>query len=190
MIRINLLPPEEKARIKEVQLTLPAFGDVVIPVAVVVLVAGAIGGTAVVQNMRMNALTQATLEVDEQSRALQPMIERVNRLAQERAELDLRLGIIDKLEQGRTRTVRVIDEAAKCMPNYLWFSSLAEEEDKLVVEGAAYSLLAVSDFMSRLDQSPLFADVELESAERSKQGESDVMKFQVSCRVTPEARAQ
>ena len=96
MIRMNLLPREEKVQ-HDTGISLPKIGDMVLPVAMVVITLAAIGGTAMAQRMKIQSLNASIAEVDEQARALAPQIARVNLLAQERAELDLRLGIINKL---------------------------------------------------------------------------------------------
>jgi type IV pilus assembly protein PilN len=142
------------------------------------------------QRVRIGQLTRSIAEVDAESRALAPQIERVNRLAQERAELDLRLGIIHRLEKGRTKTVRVMDELARCLPDHLWLTSALEDDSgKLALEGVTLSNLVVSDFMSRLDRSPMFSGVELTLAQRATVGDKDVVNFQVTCQVTPDEPA-
>jgi type IV pilus assembly protein PilN len=188
MIRINLLPREGKAQRK------PAFslkvGDLVVPVAMLAAAGLVIAGTAVSQKVRVAALEKSIAEVEAQSRALAPQIERVQRLAQERAELDLRLGIINRLEQGRTASVRLMDEMARCVPDHLWLTSASQEGGRTVVlEGVTFSNLVVSDFMSRLERSPMFAQVELDIAERGQSGDRDIVKFRVNCQVTPDQAA-
>src|SRR4030095_13229012 len=128
------------------------------------------------------SLKASIADVEAQSRALAPQIEKVNRLAQERAELDLRLGIRSKLKKGRTQSVRLMDELARCVPDHLWLT-LAQQDagDKLTLEGVTYSNLVVSDLMSRLERSPLFATVELGVAEKGQVSAKDVVKFKVTC---------
>jgi len=185
MIRINLLPREEKARRQGSGAPLKA-GELVIPVALLAAVALVIAGTVTSQRMSVASLARQIADVEAQSRALAPQIERVNRLAQERAELDLRLGVISKLEQGRTQSVRLMDELAKCVPDHLWLVSAGENGgNSLTVEGVTFSNLVVSDFMANLERSPLFANVELEVAERGDLSEHRVVKFKISCQVTP-----
>jgi len=188
MIRMNLLPREGRAQRK------PAIslkvGDLVVPVAMLAAAGLVIAGTAVSQRVRIASLEKSIAEVESQSRALAPQIERVQRLAQERAELDLRLGIINRLEKGRTQTVRLMDEMARCIPDHLWLTSAAQDAGStLSLEGVTFSNLVVSDFMSRLERSPLFAGVELDVAERGVVGERDVVKFRVTCQVTPDEPA-
>ncbi len=189
MIRINLLPGEEKRQRKAAA----GFktGDLVVPLAVLAATALIVAGTALSQRTRADALARNIADVEAQSRALAPQIERVNRLAQERAELDLRLGIISRLQKGRTQSVRLMDELARCIPEHMWLSSMSQDgPTTLGLEGMTYSNLVVSDLMSRLERSPLFANVELTVAERAKAGDRDVVRFRVTCTVTPDEPAQ
>jgi type IV pilus assembly protein PilN len=189
MIRINLLPGEERRQRKSAV----AFktGDLVVPLALVVATALIVAGTAVSQRTRADGLVRSIAEVDAQSRVLAPQIERVNRLAQERTELDLRLGIIGRLQKGRTQSVRLMDELARCIPEHLWVSDVNQESGTtLKVEGTTLSNLVVSDLMSRLERSPLFANVELDVAEHAVVDNRDVVRFRVTCQVTPDEPAQ
>jgi len=188
MIRINLLPREEAA------LHRPAFsfkiGEVVLPAAIVGIAVLVILGAAVAQNMRLSSLSKELEEVEAQSRRIAPMIERVNRLSAERAELDLRLGVINKLQKGRTVTVRTMDELARTLPDHTWLQMATQDGPKLSLEGVTFSNLVVSDFMSRLERSSMFANVELEVAERTSLGERGVVKFRIHCSVTPDEPQQ
>jgi type IV pilus assembly protein PilN len=188
MIRINLLPREEKAP-RPAAISFKA-GDLVIPAVLIVASALVIAGTALSQYSRATSLARSIAEVDEQSRVLAPQIERVNRLAQERAELDLRLGIIAKLEKGRAQSVRLMDDLARCVPDHLWLTGANQESGgSLTVEGVTFSNLVVSDFISRLERSPMFASVELDFAERGMVTDREVVKFRVTCQVTPDEPA-
>jgi len=189
MIRVNLLPREEKAQRKTLAVDLK-FGDVLLPVGVVGLAALVIAGTVMSQHSSITGLEQSISQVDNEARSLAPQIARVNQLAQERAELDLRMGIIGKLEKGRTQSVRLMDELARCVPDHLWLTGATQEAGgALNLEGVTYSNLVVSDFMARLERSPLFANVELEIAERGTVADKQVVKFRLTCQVTPDERA-
>jgi Tfp pilus assembly protein PilN len=188
MIRINLLPREDRAH-RQVSINFKA-GELIVPIALFVAVLLVVAGTAMSQKMSVAALSQSISEVDAEARVLAPQIERVNRLAQERAELDLRLGVISKLEKGRTRTVRMMDELAKCIPDHLWLTSAGQEtETQLQIEGMTFSNLVVSDLMSNLERSPMFANVELDVAERGGTSEKSIVKFRITAQVTPDEPA-
>jgi Tfp pilus assembly protein PilN len=83
-----------------------------------------------------------------------------------------------------------MDELARCVPDHLWMT-LAQQDagSQLNLEGVTYSNLVVSDFMSRLERSPMFANVELGIAETGQITDRDVVKFRITCQVTPDESA-
>ena len=189
MIRVNLLPREEKAQRQTVAIDFK-IGEVVLPLVILAAAALVIAGSALSQRTRQSGLENSIQQVDVEARKLAPQIARVNQLAQERAELDLRMGIITKLEKGRTQSVRLMDELARCVPDHLWLTGVSQDaSNHLQLEGVTYSNLVVSDFMSRIERSSMFSNVELSVAERSQAGEKNVVKFQVSCSATPDQGA-
>ena len=192
MIRVNLLPREEKAaRAGAPSLKLNVrVGDMVLPLVILGAAVVVIAGAALSQRSRAASLDRSIRQVDAESRALAPQIARVNQLAKERAELDLRMGIITKLETGRTEGVRLMDELARCVPDHLWLTGVSQDgSNRLQVEGVTYSNLVVSDFMSRVERSDLFSNVELSFAERGSVNDKNVVKFQISCIMSPESGA-
>ena len=190
MIRVNLLPREEKSQRRAAASVDFKVGEVVLPVVILAAAALVITGASVSQRTRMANLDRSIQQVETESRALAPQIARVNQLAQERAELDLRMGIITKLEKGRTQSVRLMDELARCVPDHLWLSGVSQDgSNHLQLEGVTYSNLVVSDFMSRIERSNLFSNVELSFAERGQVTDKNVVKFQMSCTVSPEPGA-
>ena len=191
MIRVNLLPREEKAKRKSAAAPIDLkVGDMVLPVVVMGAAGLIIAGSVMSQKARQGGLEKSIQQVDAESRALAPQIARVNQLAQERAELDLRMGIISKLEKGRTQSVRLMDELARCVPDHLWLTGVSQDAgNHLQLEGVTYSNLVVSDFMSRIERSQMFSNVELAVAERGQVTDKSVVKFQVSCTVNPDKSA-
>jgi len=192
MIRVNLLPREEKTK-RKAAAAAPIdlkLGDMVLPAVIVGAAALVIAGSMMSQRTRQAGLEKSIQQVDAESRALAPQIARVNQLAQERAELDLRMGIITKLEKGRTQSVRLMDELARCVPDHLWLTGASQDaSNHLQLEGVTYSNLVVSDFMSRIERSSMFSNVELAVAERGNVTDKNVVKFQISCTVNPDKGA-
>jgi Tfp pilus assembly protein PilN len=83
-----------------------------------------------------------------------------------------------------------MDELARCVPDHLWLTGATQDAGSSIsLEGVTFSNLVVSDFMSRLERSPMFANVELEVAERGQLQDHDVVKFRVTCAVTPDEPA-
>jgi hypothetical protein len=101
MIRINLLPQEERAQRKKA-LALPAMG-MVVPVVAVGLFVALLAGVTMMQRRRSRA-SRATSPGPGRTRRLKPQIDRVNELTKRREELNTRLQIIsDRTRVGFTR---------------------------------------------------------------------------------------
>ncbi|MFH0778493.1 MAG: hypothetical protein V2A71_07655, partial [Candidatus Eisenbacteria bacterium] len=119
MIRINLLPPEQRA--KKRTITLPKVGNV----AFIGVVAGIIAVlllTALVQGVRTRSLRGKIAEAEEQAAQLKPQIEQIEKLTQARKELDIHLRVINELEKGRALEVMLLDELNKRLPDHLWLT--------------------------------------------------------------------
>jgi Tfp pilus assembly protein PilN len=186
MIRINLLPKEERVVHRRRKVPLPAVGAMA-PVAVLVVVFAGVLVTAVIERARVNGLRGDVVELRDEVRAIQPQVDRVKRLTAQREELERRLNIIRGLDDGRFLSVRVMDNLSREVPQYLWLSSVVQTpEGNLDIRGVTFSNLIVADFMIRLERSPMFAQVDLGETVREDLDGRDVMNFRLSATLTPD----
>ncbi len=186
MIRINLLPAEEKASRKGVTLKRPT--GMLLPLAVLGACVTAVVGCVVQQSSQTQTLARDLRGVEGEINRLAPTVRMVERLGKERAELDLRLSVIDRLSEKRFDAVRLVDELDRAVPDYLWITSAIQTgPSEMKLEGVTFSNLIIADYMTRLDPSPYFANVDLGVAERGEIDERDVVKFKLSMDLTPTA---
>ena len=180
MIRINLMPFEErgqKARRPQAARKSGGAAGVLLPLAIVAGVLVLIVGTIVQQQAQLHMLTNE--------------VARVERLAHERADLDLRLSLIDQLSRGRFDQVRMLDELDRTVPEHMWLATLVPSGgDQFSIDGVTFSNLIIADLMIRLDRSPLFSNVALASATHGVIDEHDVVQFKLTMNVTPADMAQ
>jgi type IV pilus assembly protein PilN len=191
MIRINLMPAEERAhKVRRASGTRKPAG-LLLPIAIVAGVLVMIVGMIVHQQAEIHMLMAEVSRVEEESRALAPQIAMVERLSRERADLDLRLSLIDGLARGRFDSVRLVDEFDRSVPDHMWLTSLVQTgSEQLSVDGVTFSNLIIADLMVRLDRSPLFSNVALGVASRGIIDERDVVQFKLTMNLTPAAMAQ
>lgn len=194
MIRINLMPFEErsqKARRPQSSRKSGGVAGLILPMAIVAGVLVLIVGTIVQQQAQVHLMTSEVARVDRESKALAPQIAMVERLAHERADLDLRLSLIDQLSRGRFDSVRMVDELDRSVPEHMWLTSLIPGgAEQMSLEGVTFSNLIIADLMIRLDRSPLFSNVALNSATHGIIEEHDVVQFKLTMNVTPADMAQ
>jgi len=184
MIKINLLPLEQ--RTKKRTIAIPRVGNVAF--------VGAVGGIialliiiSLVQGARMASLKSRIAEAERQAAELKPQIEQIEKLTAERQELNTNLQVITELEKSRACEVMLLDELNKRVPDHLWLTSYARSDSATVaIEGVTFSNLIVADFMTRLERSVLFENVDLTIAERGKIEDMDVVKFSLTSGVKSE----
>jgi len=184
MIRINLLPAEQKTRKRTIKL--PKIGNVAL--------FGAVGGviaillvTFLVQGVRTRSLKSKIAEAKTQAAQLGPQIEQIERLTAERKELDTHLKVIRELEKDRTFEVMLLDEMNKRVPDHLWLTTYSRTDSVgVTVEGVTFSNLIVADLMTRLERSVLYDNVDLTIAERGMIEDRDVVRFTLTSKVKPE----
>ncbi|HET7904622.1 MAG TPA: PilN domain-containing protein [Candidatus Eisenbacteria bacterium] len=183
MIRINLLPRDER-QVKRT-FTLPKVGAVM-PLLVLILVAALFAAFSVVQAMQVSRLQADIAKAEQEAEKLRPAIQTINELTQKRQELERRLGVITGLDKQRLTRVKLVDEVSKCVPEHLWMTQFEEipGSNRVQVEGVTFSNLLVADFMSRLEESPLYGDVDLVVAEKGTIDQRNVVKFKVTASMT------
>jgi Tfp pilus assembly protein PilN len=191
MIRINLMPFEERSvKARKPQAARKSIAGLLLPLAIVAGVLVLIVGTVVQQQAQVHLLASEVTRVEAESRALQPQIAMVERLAHERADLDLRLSLIDQLSRGRFDAVRMMDELDRAVPDHMWLTGLVPSGDQVSLEGVTFSNLIIADLMIRLDRSPMFSNVTLGNATHGVIDEHDVVQFKLTMNVTPAEMAQ
>jgi len=182
MIRINLLPREERPTKRNIQL--PKLGAVM-PVFALLLVLGLFAGFTVIQTLQVGRLKADIARAEEESEKLRPQIQTIQELTAKREELEHRLGVIQGLDKNRLWRVKLVDELSRCIPDHLWLTNYEEVGTDLVkIEGVTFSNLIVADFMSRLEASPLYGDVDLNVAEKGTIDQRNVVKFTLTARMT------
>jgi Tfp pilus assembly protein PilN len=194
MIRINLMPAEERAqKVRRVRSggSKPPSGGLLLPLAILAGVVVLIAGVAVQQQAQVHMLASEVARVESESKALQPQIAMVDRLSRERADLDLRLSLIDRLSRGRFESVKFMDELDRAVPDHMWLSSAQTSGDgQVTLDGVTFSNLIIADLMIRLDRSPMFSNVALGNATRGSMEDRDVVQFKLTMNTTPAESAQ
>lgn len=193
MIRINLLPEEERKKKKaakklpKVKIPIPSF-RIRIPlkpstfligfIVIVILIA-----FVVIWVRQIGETRKLTKEIDQMNtrlRSLQKEINLVKDLEKKQADLQKRLDVIKGLSENRFLRVKILDELASALPEYVWLTSFEDKIPNFKIEGLAFSNLTVADFMNRLEDSEYLTDVDLTTLRKTAFSGQDVMQFILS----------
>jgi len=184
MIRINLLPTEDRAKKKE--LHLPEMSTVYIVAAVVIFIA-AISVTSTVQRHRVRSLENKIEVAKEESRKLAPQLAKIKQITKEREEVNRRLNLITSLDRHRYYRVKLLNDISYKLPVNCWLTEIKElSPNNFAINGITFSNFTVADMMSNLERSTLVTSVDLKVAERGQIKKREVMKFSLSANVMPQ----
>lgn len=183
MIRINLLPiraaqKKEALRGQIAILALSMAGTVL-----------ACGGVYAAMFMQISSERDAKATKETELLQLKKAIGEVDHFKKLQGDLQEKLAILDKLKQGKTGPVRLLDSLSTALPEKLWLTSFKESGGSINIGGLGMNEETVAEFMRNLEVSPSFRNVELLVTEQTTQGEGPrLQKFELSCAVeTPPA---
>jgi type IV pilus assembly protein PilN len=183
MIRINLLP------VRAAQKKEALRGQITILILSMVATVLACGGVYAAMLVQINAEKDAKATKENELLQLKKAIGEVDHFKKLQSELQEKLSILDKLKQGKTGPVRLLDSLSSALPEKLWLTSFKESGGTINIGGLGMNEETVAEFMRNLEESPTFRNVELQVTEQTSQAEGPrLQKFELSCAVeTPVA---
>jgi Tfp pilus assembly protein PilN len=184
MIRINLLPREE--RIKRREFKLPEMTTIYMVGGVAIFV-GAMLFSGIVQSHKIRTLESKIAAANEESKKLAPQLAKIKQITTEREEVDRRLGIIADLDRYRYFRVKLLNDVSFDLPVNCWLTGVSElSPNSFAIDGVAFSNYTVADMMTNLEASPTVSRVDLKIAEKGKINQREVMKFKLVANVVPQ----
>lgn len=185
MIQINLVPLEERESQPRVGSVLPG-GGFWIPLLLALAVFVPLVGIGAMQQLKIVEIKGDIARSEEETRRLQPQIERIRAIEKSRAEIQQRLITVQGLVRDRYLPVQVMDELAVQTPDHLWFTKFSHTATgALEIEGLTFSNLLVAELMNRMEESDIFEGVSLSTAEREKLGDNKLVHFVLTSKIKP-----
>ncbi len=176
MIRINLLPYQEKAK-KETQTK-----QIVIIAGCFILFLLIIGMVHLWITASVRSLDKDVKEKDEKILVLNKLIGEVDQIKNEKKILEKKLGVIGNLEKNRSYPVRLLADVASQVPTKdVWLDKLSQTGLSMQVEGKARDNFAVVQFIKNMEGSMYIQSVELVSSKQLELSGIKLQHFVLSC---------
>jgi type IV pilus assembly protein PilN len=173
MIRINLLPVREERRKADLrQFGLVLAGVFVGSIAIVVLYHTKLSSDV---NGARAAVAATQREIDR----YKPQLKQVEEYRKTKAEIEQKLEVIERLEASRSGPVHVFDELATHAPPRLWLTKLDAHGGTISVEGMSLDNELVALFLTALNESEYFTDVELRETKAKELGGYKLNEFKL-----------
>ena len=177
MIKINLLPREERKRRTQVS---PAVLLGVLGTVVVVL---AMGYGWYWLNGEVNRLQSDIQATQAELRRFEELAKQVDKFQAEKKRLEEKIKVIETLVVAQGGPVRLLDEVSKALPNEVWLTTFNRVGKRLEIGGIAFSNFSVANFMTNLGASALIANVDLVVSEKAVVEQVPVERFNITMEV-------
>jgi len=171
MIRINLIPYRVARQHQQIIQHVTAFFAVVV---LTILLALGVHTTA---SLQLANLKEQTIALQKQNEELRSKIGKIDNLANLRSDVERKLEIVDRLQEGRFRSLKTLHAIASVIPENVWLDGITDKGSTIALSGLGESNKAVASFMRKLDHSPLFTNVRLGEIIRVVQNGLPVRRF-------------
>ncbi len=186
MIRINLLPLEDRKTSRSIKLPSLSGAAFVWPVAVIVLFTVMVFAISTLQSKKVKDLEQKIAEAKQESAALAPQLKKIRQLTHEREEVNKRLNIIASLDKDRYLRVKMLNDVSEKLPANCWLTSLKEQNGSRVsMDCVTFSNYIIADFMNNLERSDRFGKIKLMLAQEGRILKYNVVKFSLESTLAP-----
>jgi type IV pilus assembly protein PilN len=120
-----------------------------------------------------------------ESARLDTLLAEVKVFEDRKATLQQRVNLIERLRQGQTVPVQLLDHVSRSLPDMLWLTDLKQDGPFLTIEGRTTTLIGLSDFVGNLGANPVLqkpieiVDSHVEGDSKDGKGGPELIQFKV-----------
>ena len=178
MIHINLLPVrEERRKAGARQLALVLVGALIGSV----LLSGVIHWKV---RHDVSSTREMTVATQKEIDRFEPQLKQVEEFKKTKGEIEQKLDVIQGLNEARSGPVHMLDELASHTPDRIWISEVSVHGGRLTMEGMSLDNELVALFLTALEESAYFKDVELVETQAKEKDGFRLNAFEVSAVLT------
>ena len=169
MIRINLLG---RARPKATRTSVPVEATlqyVFLVIALVCSLGALYAHYTLMDGSNKKVLAHIQKQTGERAR-LEQLKAQVDNFEKQKAVLQQRISVIEKLQRDRTGGQELLDAIANTVSrtDTLWLTSVDRKGDSLTINGSAGSINAVANYITQLKRSGYFQNVEIKESHQDE----------------------
>ncbi len=178
MIKINLLPYREKEKKENLsrQITIIVGSFVIFILCLVWL--------QIWMTSEVDSLTSRVDSAKQRLSVLDQKVGDLEKFKKLKAELQLKMAVINKLEQNRLAPVKTLDDLALLVPQKnIWLEKISQNGAQMSIQGIGRDNIAVADFMKTIENFAAVQSVDLISSKKKEVAGITLQEFNFSCRL-------
>ena len=194
MIQVNLLPYRTKRTVENIRSQVTVF------TLFLTMILTAMFYYNTTLNNQIEELGAKTAQITTEIARVEKAAKEVDRIKGELEKLKQKIAVIKDLETKRKGAVHLLDDMTQMVlyetasstsdaleendnkPNKrLWFTNLQATGDQISIKGIALDNKTIADFMTRLESSKRFTNVNLQRSIKQKVKKLNLKSFEISC---------
>ncbi len=193
MIKINLLKPEKKDFREAPSAPTPEFKAKTRPQLgnlIVVLILVAIAALFFYQKRAIDSEQKKLDAAREEKSKLQYVIAKLDQLQKQKDSFEKKVNLINQLKAHRGLAVRIMDQLSRDLPEWVWLSEITFDNMNVQIRGNAISNNLIADYISNLEKSSVFRNVNLIASTQRTVGNDQFLEFSLTanCVIQPEPK--
>lgn len=113
---------------------------------------------------------------------LQNVVKTLDQLEQQIALLEKKITLITQLKSRQGAAVWILDALSRNIPEWVWLIEASYKGTSISIKGKAINNSLIADFLSNLENSPIFENVELKNSIQKKSGSNLYYDFSLTTR--------
>jgi type IV pilus assembly protein PilN len=174
MIRINLLPYRAERRQSQI------LQHIAVLLGMLLVTSTVLFFVDVYKTSELTTLEDEYSGLKAQNNILKKKIGKIRNLDKLRADVERKLELVDKLQEGRFHSLVTLNKLSEVIPENVWLTSIKDSGGVLAISGLGESNKAVANFMRALDQSPFFTGISLKTITLISAGKVPVRQFSLT----------
>lgn len=177
MIRVNLIPPEHRKKIKP----LPGvfiIGTVISGVTVLVLVVFTFYLTGKISDMKTEKASK-----EKRLSELQAMIKEVKDYEKDNKVFQDKNSIIEQLRKNQNVPLRLLDEVSALLPTGVWLTFLNESGGNINIDGFAFTNPDLVAYIDNLKRSKYLEEVTLIESRNTTIENTSLYQFKLTFKI-------
>lgn len=172
MIKINLIAEGKKAvtrKAKAAVVSGPKDVSQLFLLGGLLLGLAAWGGYWFYLKHQIAVRAEKIVEHEAEVKRLESIIKEVDDYKLKKAALEHKIGVINDLKANQQGPVRIMDQVSRALPELLWLDSMEVAGNNISVNGSAFNINAIANFIENLDKAQEFQEPILRDSARAGQ---------------------
>jgi type IV pilus assembly protein PilN len=176
MIHINLLPVRAAQKRARFQREILFFS--------LAIILSIVGCALVYANLKFHtANTRETIATyNQEITKLKSVLGEVDEFKKKQEDYQEKLDVLADLKSKKSGPIHLLDDLNKVLPEKLWIETFEETSGVIKISGIGANEKIVANFITNLESSPFYREVDLKITKQIKQDGVKLQSFEIDCK--------